>query len=49
MKGALAAMVYAGGLAKKRDVPLPADLYVSAWCKKRWEGSGRAIWQGHWR
>jgi putative selenium metabolism hydrolase len=40
MKGALAAMVYAGGLAKKLDMPLPADLYVSAVVQEEVGGLG---------
>jgi len=30
MKGALAAMVYAGGLIKQHDIPMPGDLIVAA-------------------
>ena len=40
MKGALAAMVYAGGLLKKLGMPLPADLYVSAVVQEEVGGLG---------
>jgi succinyl-diaminopimelate desuccinylase len=40
MKGALAAMVYAGGLAKKLPTPLPGDLYVSAVVQEEVGGLG---------
>ena len=40
MKGALAAMVYAGGLVKKLGLPLPADLYVSAVAQEEVGGLG---------
>jgi succinyl-diaminopimelate desuccinylase len=40
MKGALAAMVYAGGLIKKLGMPLPADLYVSAVVQEEVGGLG---------
>jgi putative selenium metabolism hydrolase len=40
MKGALAAMVYAGGLVKKLGEPLPADLYVSAVVQEEVGGLG---------
>jgi acetylornithine deacetylase/succinyl-diaminopimelate desuccinylase-like protein len=40
MKGALAAMVYAGGLAKKLGLSLPADLYVSAVVQEEVGGLG---------
>jgi acetylornithine deacetylase/succinyl-diaminopimelate desuccinylase-like protein len=40
MKGALAAMVYAGGLVKKLGMPLPADLYVSAVVQEEVGGLG---------
>ena len=40
MKGALAAMVYAGGLVKKVGMPLPADLYVSAVVQEEVGGLG---------
>lgn len=40
MKGALAAMVYAGGLAKHASVPLPGDLYVSAAVQEEVGGLG---------
>ena len=40
MKGALAAMVYAGGLLKKLGLPLPADLYVSAVVQEEVGGLG---------
>lgn len=40
MKGALAAMVYAGGLVRQRGVPLPASLYVSAVVQEEVGGLG---------
>jgi succinyl-diaminopimelate desuccinylase len=40
MKGAVAAMVYAGGLVKKLGMPLPADLYVSAVVQEEVGGLG---------
>lgn len=40
MKGALAAMVYAGGLVKKLGRRLPADLYVSAVVQEEVGGLG---------
>jgi putative selenium metabolism hydrolase len=40
MKGALAAMVYAGGLVKKLPAPLPGDLYVSAVVQEEVGGLG---------
>jgi len=40
MKGALAAMVYAGGLVKKLGMPLPSDLYVSAVVQEEVGGLG---------
>jgi putative selenium metabolism hydrolase len=40
MKGALAAMIYAGGLLKKLDAPLPGDLYVSAAVQEEVGGLG---------
>ena len=40
MKGALAAMVYAGGLVKRLGRPLPADLYVSAVVQEEVGGLG---------
>ena len=40
MKGALAAMVYAGGLIKKLGRPLPADLYVRAVVQEEVGGLG---------
>lgn len=43
MKGALAAMVYAGGLIKKQGIPLPADLYVSAVVQEEVGGLGARL------
>lgn len=40
MKGALAAMVYAGGLLKRLGLALPADLYVSAVVQEEVGGLG---------
>ena len=40
MKGALAAMIYAGGLLKKLGSPLPADLYVTAVVQEEVGGLG---------
>ena len=40
MKGALAAMVYAGGLVKKLDGSLPGDLFVSAVVQEEVGGLG---------
>jgi putative selenium metabolism hydrolase len=40
MKGALAAMVYAGGLVKRLHTPLPGDLYVSAVVQEEVGGLG---------
>lgn len=40
MKGALAAMVFAGGLVKRLDRPLPGDLYVSAVVQEEVGGLG---------
>ena len=40
MKGALAAMVYAGGLVKKLGRPLPSDLFVSAVVQEEVGGLG---------
>lgn len=40
MKGALAAMVYAGGLVRQCGVPLPASLYVSAVVQEEVGGLG---------
>lgn len=40
MKGALAAMVYAGGLVKRLGVPLPGDLYVSGVVQEEVGGLG---------
>lgn len=40
MKGALAAMVYAGGLARELGVSLPADLYVSGVVQEEVGGLG---------
>lgn len=40
MKGALAAMVYAGGLAKKLGLPLPGDLYVTGVVQEEVGGLG---------
>jgi len=40
MKGALAAMVYAGGLSKKLGRPLPGDLYVSGVVQEEVGGLG---------
>ncbi len=40
MKGALAAMVYAGGLVKRLSTPLPGDLYVSAVVQEEVGGLG---------
>jgi len=40
MKGALAAMVYAGGLVRKLGRPLPGDLYVSAVVQEEVGGLG---------
>jgi putative selenium metabolism hydrolase len=40
MKGALAAMVYAGGVAKALDEPLPGDLYVSGVVQEEVGGLG---------
>jgi succinyl-diaminopimelate desuccinylase len=40
MKGAIAAMVYAGALAKKWDAPLPCDLYVSGTVQEETGGLG---------
>ena len=40
MKGALAAMVYAGGLLKKLGLHLPADLYVAAVVQEEVGGLG---------
>jgi succinyl-diaminopimelate desuccinylase len=40
MKGALAAMVYAGGLVRKLGVPLPGDLYVTGVVQEEVGGLG---------
>lgn len=40
MKGALAAMVYAGGLAKKLELSLPGDLYVTGVVQEEVGGLG---------
>jgi putative selenium metabolism hydrolase len=40
MKGALAAMVYAGGLLKRLGAPLPGDLYVSGVVQEEVGGLG---------
>jgi succinyl-diaminopimelate desuccinylase len=40
MKGALAAMVYAGGLVKRLDWPVPGDLYVSGVVQEEVGGLG---------
>jgi succinyl-diaminopimelate desuccinylase len=40
MKGALAAMIYAGALVKSLGVPLPGDLYVSAVVQEEVGGLG---------
>ena len=40
MKGALAAMVYSGGLVKTLGMPLPADLYVAAVVQEEVGGLG---------
>jgi putative selenium metabolism hydrolase len=40
MKGALAAMVYAGGLLKKLGLPLPGDLYVTGVVQEEVGGLG---------
>ena len=40
MKGAIAAMVYAGALAKELDAPLPCDLYVSGTVQEETGGLG---------
>ncbi|MBN1658605.1 MAG: M20/M25/M40 family metallo-hydrolase [Anaerolineae bacterium] len=40
MKGALAAMIYAGGIARTLDIPLPGDLYVTAVVQEEIGGLG---------
>jgi putative selenium metabolism hydrolase len=40
MKGAIAAMVHAGALAKRLDAPLPGDLYVSGTVQEETGGLG---------
>ena len=46
MKGAVAAMVYAGGLARTLDEPLPGDLYVTAVVQEEIGGLGARYMAG---
>ncbi|MGD8399048.1 MAG: M20/M25/M40 family metallo-hydrolase [Anaerolineae bacterium] len=46
MKGALAAMVYAGGVARALDMPLPGDLYVSGVVQEEVGGLGARYMAG---
>jgi succinyl-diaminopimelate desuccinylase len=46
MKGAVAAMVYAGGMARTLDEPLPGDLYVTAVVQEEIGGLGARYMAG---